>query len=261
VVGRVILWRQLTSLSPWLRYGIARARVDVVKRLLRPGIASAGLSVGTMLNNQGVVIIIGVMLDPVSVVAFSTMRTLTRFAFQAINMINATVMPEMTMALGANDILLAQRLHRRSCQIAWWLSILAVSLLCIAGERIYGAWIHDRLHFDHWVFLLLLAVILVNTMWSTSSVVPVSINDIDRMSVFYILATLLTLVLAMPLTAAFGIRGAAASLVVVEMIMSIHVLKYSLGRLQDHLHDFLKAVLTVPSFRDLAANSGAGQGG
>jgi len=56
--------------------------------------------------------VVATMLGPTSVVVFSTVRTLTRLGLQAMEMINSTVWPEISVAYGADDRSLVRKLHR-----------------------------------------------------------------------------------------------------------------------------------------------------
>src|SRR6202035_928004 len=107
-------------------------------------IAFMAFPAGNGLSIQGMTVVIGLMLGPVSVAAFNSMRTLSRFAYQIIDSIKNSVWPELSAAYGAQNWPLARRLHRSCCQIAFWLSMMAVAVLAMFGPKIFRLWTHQR---------------------------------------------------------------------------------------------------------------------
>ena len=61
-------------------------------------------------------VVVGAALGPIAVVIFSTARTLTRFAYQMVDMITDSIWPELSTAFGAGNGLLARNIHRCACQ-------------------------------------------------------------------------------------------------------------------------------------------------
>src|SRR6202158_3286586 len=172
-IGYVLLLRQL---SPWIRYGIRHARLTTIKQLAAPAFGFMALPVGYALNLQGLILVIGATLGPVAVVSFSTLRTLTRLNSQLIGVIKNALWPELSRAFGAGNISLARRLHRHACQAALGLSILGGLLLWMCGPLIYRLWIRPGVAFGATCIPALLLVVVTNSLWDTSSVVPMYIN-------------------------------------------------------------------------------------
>ncbi len=83
--GTLVMGWLMVGKSPWLNYGWRHARLGSVRRLLSPAVAFLAFPAGNALSIQGMVLVIGISLGPVAVATFSTMRTLTRFAFQIID--------------------------------------------------------------------------------------------------------------------------------------------------------------------------------
>ena len=57
-------------------------------------------------------------LGPLSVVIFSTARTVSRGALQMVQMVNSTFEAELTISYGAGKLDITRTLHRRACQLA-----------------------------------------------------------------------------------------------------------------------------------------------
>lgn len=247
VIGTMLIRLDLRKRSPWIVFGRLHARRATIKRLANPAIAFMGFPLGNALSIQGMRVVIGAILGPSAVVVFTTLRTLTRLGFQAINMITNTVWPEISMAYGAKDMELARKLHRYSCQASLWLALCAVVGLFVTGEWIIRTWTLGKIVMDTTLFHLMLAVIIANSLWYASLAVSLAINRHQRMALYYITGTGLSLLLATWLMPMWGLNGAAFALLTIDLAMSLYVIRNSLALLQDRFADFFATVIVPPS--------------
>src|SRR5260370_4059120 len=67
--------------SPWLHFGIRHARLQTVKQMAAPALGFMAMPIGEALSLQGFTVVIVALLGPIAVVAFSTLRTLSRIGF------------------------------------------------------------------------------------------------------------------------------------------------------------------------------------
>jgi O-antigen/teichoic acid export membrane protein len=93
---------------------------------------------------------------------------------------------------------------------------------------------------------VLVLVVVVYTLWSTSSTLVAAINLHQKLAAYYLVATSITVVLTYFLAKHYGLYGAAASLLVSEMIMNIYVLPESLRLSQDTFSGFLASMTNYP---------------
>jgi len=256
--GFVVLSLVMRRKSPWIRYGTEYARASAVRQLAAPAFAFMAFPAGNALSIQGMIIVVGIVLGPIAVTAFSTLRTLTRFAFQVLGAINNAVWPELSVAFGAENLEFARRLHRRACQAALWLCFAAVGFLLVGGPRIYVAWTHGRVRLDLALFHWLLVVVIANSFWLTSSSVAIACNGHQRIALAYLVGTSASIAIAYLLLPRLGLSGAAIALLAVDAVMSWYVLRSSVRILKDSSAGLFKSVLTVPfEFTDrLRANIG-----
>lgn len=246
-LGTVLLNLVLHRKSPWIHYGTAHASLGSVRRLAGPAFAFMAFPIGNALSLQGLTLVIGIVLGPVAVVLFSTMRTLSRVGFQMLGVVARTIWPELSIAFGAGNIGLARTLHRRACQIALLLSFACTLALSLIGPRLYGSWTRHAVQFDPLTFDLLLIVILANSFWYTSSVVPMAANQHEKIAVAYMVGTSLSLGFAWSLMAKFGTAGAAAALLCIDAGMAWLVLHVALRQLADTPAEFASAMFSVPN--------------
>ena len=95
----------------------------------------------------------------------------------------------------------------------------------------------------------LLLVIVTNSLWDTSSVIPVAMNGHCRIAASYVGATAVSLVLAWILVKWWGISGAATALLVTDLWMTGLVLRTALLQAQDSPRNFTAALFSIPRFR------------
>jgi O-antigen/teichoic acid export membrane protein len=245
-LGTAVMAAIMVRQSPWLRYGSSHARWGCSRRLLAPAVAYMAFPAGGALSLQGMVLVVGAVLGPIAVVTFSTMRTLTRFGFQIMESVKNSVWPELSAAYGMQNWPLARRLHRLACQASLWSSLLSVGFLFIFGGRIIALWTHGRVTADTLTFRWLLLVIVANSFWYTSSVVTVASNQHQRVAVFYLAGTALSLLLARLFMPYFGISGAAMALLAIDLVVGWYVLARSLSTLKEHARDFVASMFRFP---------------
>jgi O-antigen/teichoic acid export membrane protein len=89
----------------------------------------------------------------------------------------------------------------------------------------------------------------MNSLWDTSSVIPMSINAHCRIALAYSAAAALSLGLAWILIAPLGIEGAAIALFASDGWMTWLVLRKSLRHVQEDFKKFVAAMFTFPQFR------------
>jgi O-antigen/teichoic acid export membrane protein len=189
---------------------------------------------------------VGITLGPTAVVLFNTSRTLTRFVWQILNTISNTVWVELSKAFGEGDLNLARQLHRKSCRAALWLAILASVGLFFCGKFMFHIWTKGAVALDPTLFAILLLVVICNSLWSTSYIVMLSVNQHQRLGVVYLLATGLSLLFAAVLTKLMGINGAAVALLLIDCFMILYVVVRALALLGDNVSDYVKFLVTPP---------------
>lgn len=248
VTGTIILCILVQRDIPWIEYGWKHASFAEIRALARPAIAFMGFPIGNALNLQGTLLAVGYALGPTAVVVFGTARTVSRVALQMVQMVNSTFEPEMSIAYGARNFPLVRSLLRRACQLA-----LVVAMIIVIGMMTVGPWF---LH--HWtgghvppsraLLDILLLVVVLYALWSTSSVLMTSTNQHQRLATYYVIGTSLACTLCYFLARAFGLYGAAASLLVSETVMNLYVVPAALRISQDTLPAFIASMLHYPNF-------------
>ena len=197
--GTFALWWLLRRQIDWIRYGVRHVRLSTIRRLLGPAVSFMSFPISNILTLQGVLMVIGHIFGPVGVVVFSTARTISRSVLQALQLINASVWPEVSAAFGSGSLILVRKLHRSSCQLSIFLSMLTSLVAAIFGNQIWKTWTLGRFHTDPFLLNLLLLQMLIGSLWFTSSVVPAATNNHQGIAKVILLASALSLGLSYPL--------------------------------------------------------------
>src|SRR4051812_45089520 len=154
------------------------------------------MPLGYVVSLQGYTLLIGSMKGPVAVTMFSTLRTMTRFNFQLMSVIAWAIWPELSSAFGAGNIALARVFHRRAYQAGLALSLMAAAFLWLAGPSIYHVWLGRAVAFDERCFHVLILVTFANSLWFTSSVVPMSTNAHQHLAFAFVAGSCVSLAVA-----------------------------------------------------------------
>jgi O-antigen/teichoic acid export membrane protein len=238
---------------PWIEYGWGHASFAEIRRLARPAIAYMGFPIGNALSLQGSLLAVGYALGPVAVVVFSVARTVSRVALQMVQMVNSTFEPEMSIAYGAGNYDLTRTLLRRACQLALIVAFIVVTVMLTVGPWFLTHWTSGHVPPSRTLLSILLLVVVFYALWSTSATLMTSTNQHQRLATYYILGTSLTCVACFVFARVWGLYGAAASLLISEIVMNFYVVPACLRIAHDTLPAFLSSLLHYPQFLQPAA--------
>ena len=231
---------------PWIKFGWRHARWSEIRRMASPAFAFMGFPIGNALNLQGTLIAVGYALGPVDVAVFASARTVSRVALQMVQLVNNTVWPELSLAYGARNFELLRSLHRRACQMALIFSTFIVLCMMSFGPWFLTHWTGGHVPPSRPLLAILLLVVLIYSLWSTSATLAAAINQHQRLAMWYIVGTGVTVIFTYILARHYGLYGAAASLILSEVIMNVYVLPASLRIAHDTLPAFFASMLQYP---------------
>lgn len=245
VAGFLVSWVVLRRTVPWSTFRPELPHLQTFRELLAPGVAYMAFPIGNALSLQGFTIVIGSTLGAAAVVTFSTTRTITRIALQAMGAINNSIWPELSRSVGGGHLAEARAILRRSVQLSLAVSCWLVLGLALFGVGIIGWWTHGLVNPPVLLLFLLLLVIIANSTWFTVGSVLVATNRHRRLAVVYLSGTTAALLVAVPLSSAFGLAGAAMALFALDVALVGYVLPASLRIVEDAPVPFFRALLDV----------------
>jgi O-antigen/teichoic acid export membrane protein len=245
-VGTVLLGWLVRRQVPWIELGWRHARLAEVRRLAAPALAFMSFPLGNAVNLQGTLLVIGYVLGAGDVVVFGTARTVSRIALQIVLMVNFSFWPEFSTAYGQGDKALVRTLHRRACQMALAIAVVVVIGVEILGPSFLHHWTDGQVPPSRPLLTILLACVVLNSLWSTSSTLVAAINQHQDLARAFMFATVLSVLLTFPLAEQFGLDGAAFALLFCEAIMNLNVLPNSLRLAEDSMKPFLGSLFDMP---------------
>jgi O-antigen/teichoic acid export membrane protein len=163
-----------------------------------------------------------------------------------VQMVNNTFEPEMSLAYGAGNYELTRSLLRRACQLALLTAIVIVAIMMTFGPWFLTHWTGGHVPPSRPLLAILLLVVIFYALWSTSATLMTSTNQHQRLAAYYILGTSLACILCYFFARAYGLYGAAASLLISELVMNLYVVPACLRIAHDTLPAFLSSLLHYP---------------
>jgi len=247
VCGISLMWLGQRRASPWLRHGFAHASLYELRRLTAPAFASLAFPLGNALNIQGMRLVVGLALGPVAVAIFTPIRTLSNLAKQPRAIINRLIEPEMALTYGAENSSLFSRLFLKSCQLSFWGCLLAALMVGVGAHWVFPSWTSGKVVMQWPTFILLLAGVLVNSLWYTALMVPYATNRHMRIAVFYsLIYGVGAFVMGYFGAKGLGLNGAALAIIVAEIAMAVVVISASLKMTYMEIGQWMWVVLKPP---------------
>ena len=246
VGGTILLAILVRRDIPWIRYGWKHASFEEIRKLTLPAFAFMGFPMGNAINLQGTLQAVSYALGPIPVVIFSTARTVSRVALQMVQMINSTFEPEFSKSFAQRDVALIRTLHRRACQMALILAVAIVAAMILGGPYFLSHWTQGKVPPSRPLLSILLLVVIVYSLWSTSSTIMTATNQHKKLAAVYLGATAITVGVTYLTARWYGLYGAAASLLLSEFLMTMYVLPSTLRIAHDTLPAFFASLVDVP---------------
>ncbi len=247
VGGTIWMYRAMRRRAPWIRLGKPSGDPQVMKRLTGPALASAALPTGLALNIQGTIVLIGIVAGPATAAVFSILRTMTRIVIQLIGSVSAVMAPEFAKAYGEGDDDLLRSIHRLGCRVAFWISAPVLVFLAIFGDTLVDIWTQGAVQGEEVLLLLFLTAAGIDSLWYTSLAVLLSTNRHQRVTAIYVIACVVTLPITYLFLQTWGLDGAGAALVLLELVMLFVVLRRSVPAAHDTLRGWAMSLLRPPS--------------
>ena len=227
----------------WIRYGLSHVHLATLAELIKPAFAFMAVPLGHAINIQGMVLLIGTTLGASTLVAFTLLRTLSRLVLQMTSIVNQSVWPEISKCFGENDYNTIRKIHRNAIRANLVISTLASIFLVAFGEVIIALWTVNEVEFNLNLLLGLLLVLIVESLWNTSSVVLMAVNKHQSMAITYVFLSTLSIGLTSMLISIYGVLAVCFSLFFVFIVLEIYTLNSVINRTNDNVRSFCLSLL------------------
>lgn len=209
----------LNRLSPWLSLNMKNATRSEITRLAHPATAYMLVPIAQALLIQGPVIVIGALMGPVSVVVFSTSRTLARVGTSVTNMFNNTFVTEYSANFGRRDYVKFDHLRRVQLTISIILIICYVVALTLLAEPIMQIFTHGKVKAIQPFFFIMSLAVAAEMFWSAQFTPLVAINRHRAVTYSLAVSSLIGIGACYPIILLAGNLGAALVLMFVHISM------------------------------------------
>ena len=200
---------------------------------------------------QGMTTLTGIMLGATQVVVLNTVRMVINFSKNINNLINNSVLPELSLHISQKDYSKARLLHTTCCQLNTGLSLIIGITLMLGGVWIIQFWTNGEVEVESSFLYAFVLVSIVNTFWNSSLYVPLSVNQHMKISKIFMLGSLVSLFCAWAFITQLGLLSIPLAILLVDVFMSFFVLKISLSVLSQSLTEFRNQVFSMTSWLNL----------
>ncbi|WP_439358115.1 lipopolysaccharide biosynthesis protein [Bradyrhizobium sp. DASA03007] len=205
---------------PWLKISITDASWREIRLLIKPAIAAMTLPIAQASFLQGTTLALGAASNTANAAIFSSTRTLTRSGVQLVSLLNHAILPEFSAASSRGDRTALMKLVLLST--AWNLLALSVTaiILVFFGTTIVSIWTHNVVVPPSSFVAVMTATMLVNGCWHPFSNFLLAVNKHHLYSYPYAILAVASVALTYLLVPTYGLDGAAASLLLLDVIMA-----------------------------------------
>jgi O-antigen/teichoic acid export membrane protein len=188
---------------------------------------------------QGTTFVVRVVLGPVAVTIFNTVRTATRAINQANGMVISSVLPELQFEIGANNFQKARKIFRFSLTIVLLISIVGMVFLYFGGPWLYEIWTNKVLKPPAMMWNFFILGIGFNGIWWMSSDVLIASNKPYDFVFAAIICSLLAVLISYFMTIYYGLTGAAVGSLLLDIALAFYVLPRSCKLINQPVRTFI----------------------
>jgi O-antigen/teichoic acid export membrane protein len=239
VVFCAIVWLASRAAHPAIHFRAADVQPAMVPGLIRSGMAFQAFPLGQALCNQALLLAVDAAMGATAVAVFATARTIARLGIQLMELVTHSVWPEISLLIGSAQHAKAAMIHRMSAAATIVIGCLALVGVSIAGPALMHEWSLHTMKASHALMALVGLSILLHAMWIASLMVQLAANEHEPVAARFVVGAALSAAACYPLTVAWGLYGAAASSLIVEVVMIPYTLRRALTVTQDTLGPFV----------------------
>jgi O-antigen/teichoic acid export membrane protein len=212
-------------------------------KLLKDGSSFQLISIGNTILNQGYLFTVSSIMGQFSLVIFTTLRTLVGLISQLMSMLNQILWPEFTFLISKKNYSSASRLNHIGTLLSLIIAITGCFILFSFGHTLFRFWTGNDLEIDNYTLFVFLLPFPFLAIYSTSTVILAATNSNRTYSLLFLLGSIFSVFLSIPLGRNWGILGIAYSSSIYILFVIRHALIMALRLTNDTLSKFFKGVL------------------
>lgn len=173
---------------------------------------------------QGTTLAVRMVLGPVAVTIFNTVRTVTRATNQIYSMVISATLSELQYEIGTGNLDRARRIFRVGLAMILVIAAAGMLTLLIGGEWLYGIWTHKSLNPPSEMWYLFIAGIGFNAIWWPASFIFQAMNRPFDFAIAGVICAVISVALSYVLAKTYGLVGAAAGTVAMDVLLFLYLL-------------------------------------
>jgi len=251
LIAGIALWDLHRKFPQFKVLSLREADFTLGMSFIKPSLHFFLIQLTQVFSIQGMVIIIGMVLGPIQVVLFSTLRTMVNLIRSFLDQLSQAAWPEMTRLDANGDIdkfLLLFRLILRSTLIA---AIFFITIFHFYGGAIYHFWLRKTVPFQQPVMDLFLIYMGQFIFWLACSHPLQATNRHHTFSKMLAISSLLTVALAYWAGQHWQLPGIVSAMIIGDLALPFWFVPYLLRSYQGCFSFRFFATELLPYFASL----------
>ena len=193
---------------------------------------------------QGTTFVVRIVLGPVAVAIFNTVRTVTRVTNQIYTIIISTILPELQFEIGARNFKKAQKIFRLALALVVVIAFVGQVFLYFFGPWFYEVWTRKALNPPTMMWNVFIIGILFNAVWWMTSFVFTAMNKPYEIGIAGIIGASISVIASYFLAKQFGLNGAAFGSLLMDVLLFLYIFPKGCALIKQPLKDLLKDSIT-----------------
>jgi O-antigen/teichoic acid export membrane protein len=237
----IFVWWDLKLHLPALSPGLALAKIEVVKELLKPSLLFALLILGNLVVFQGSILLVSIAIGGITVALFSITRTLSLLLRQIVDVLGVSIWPDLARMEACQEFDRMRQVHALLVALSGGISAALAASFWFEGSSIITIWTQNRIQPDTILLRLLLVYVLLESPWLASAALQAATNRHRRFATSYIIAAVSGILLATLLVKRAGAWAIPIGLIAGETMSCYHfVIRSTCQMIQEPYEPFAR---------------------
>lgn len=175
---------------------------------------------------QGTTLVVRTILGAEAVAIFNTVRKVCRCVNQVFNIISSSIFPELQIAIGKNNMLLAKSILLKSMKITSVLGVSGFVLLSLVGQELYNWWTNGMFNIPLSIWIVFMFGILLNAIWWTAGCTFRAFNEPFRYAIYGLTSSCVAVFFTYIASCLWGMLGAVIGYSFFDVMMLVLVIPY-----------------------------------
>jgi len=213
----IVIFVDSRIIMPNFTLSIQGVSLKYVKPYMVPGLGHAGMPLVHALQNEGVLVVLGMILGPTNVGIFQTARTLSNGVKSLVGMLSSAIMIELPALLGEGRITTVESLLVRNTQVGVLLTFVLIFVVSLSGNFVYHLWLGPQVSY-HPMLVLLLFVSLLPFVIGQSFLILLQASNQIHLAILPLIAIAISSICCVGLGGRLaGISGSGLGIIVWEI--------------------------------------------